>query len=129
MTPTTWLNLYLQIYCSNDYKKCQLELNNQNNFHFPQYSAFQFVRASHLIDLFSMDPGFLRFSYSIIAAGAMYYIFGKEIATTVSGNLLINYSYCIHAYILYICVCIISERFDLDQRSLQVINGSSWKLA
>ncbi|GJQ67392.1 hypothetical protein Trydic_g5086 [Trypoxylus dichotomus] len=85
MTPTTWLNLYLQIYCSNDFKKSQIEIRNQTSFHFPQYSAYQFVRASHLIDLFSMDPGFLRFSYSIIAAGAMYYIFGKEVAESVSG--------------------------------------------
>lgn len=86
MTPTTWLNLYMQIYCSNDYSKKQLEVDAQDNFHFPQYSAYQFIRASHLIDLFSMDPGFLRFSYSVIAAGAMYYIFGKEVAISVSGK-------------------------------------------
>lgn len=90
MTPTTWLNLYMQIYCSADHGKKQLSVDTENHFYFPQYSAYQFVRASHLIDLFSMDPGFLRFSYSVIAAGAMCYILGKEAALFVSGKFHYN---------------------------------------
>ena len=87
MTPTSWLNLYMQIHCnSENLRKQRLHMDVTNNFHFPQYSAYQFVRASYFIDLFSMDPGFLRFSYSVIAAAAIYYIIDKETALMSSGN-------------------------------------------
>lgn len=87
MTPSGWLNLYMQIhYNAKDVAKQKLHARISSNFQFPQYSAYQFVRASHLIDLFTMDPGYLKFSYSIIAAGAMYYIFGKQVALLVSGE-------------------------------------------
>lgn len=89
MTPTGWLNLYMQIHF--DSKKCckaETKVNNVNrSFFFPQYSAYQFIRGSHLIDLFSLDPGFLLFNYSVIAAGSMYYLFGRSVALNVSGKL------------------------------------------
>lgn len=65
-------------------QKLHHEINR--NFLFPQYSGYQFIRASQIIDLFSLDPGFLRFSYSVIAAAAMYFIFGKKVALNVSGT-------------------------------------------
>lgn len=86
MTPTGWLNLYLQIhYNVNNLKKQKLHEGVTSNFQFPQYSGYEFTRASHVMDLFSMDPGYLDFSYSIVAAGAVHYIFGKDIALNVSG--------------------------------------------
>lgn len=86
MTPSGWLNLYMQIhYNAKEVAKHKLHEGMSTNFQFPQYSGYQFVRASHLIDLFTMDPGYLKFSYSIIAAGAMYYTFGKQVALLVSG--------------------------------------------
>lgn len=55
------------------------------DFIYPKYSGYEFIRASQIIDLFSLDPGFLRFAYSIIAAGAVYFIHGKNVALNVSG--------------------------------------------
>nr|XP_022901310.1 G1/S-specific cyclin-E1 [Onthophagus taurus] len=85
MTPTSWLSLYMQILQNLDNNKKLLDNDGIDDFQFPQYSAYQFVMASQLIDLFSMDPGYLRYSYSVIAAGAFYYIYGKEATIKVSG--------------------------------------------
>lgn len=87
MTPSGWLNLYMQIYYDGK-SVAKQKLHNEINFNFIycQYSGYQFVRASQIIDLFSLDPGFLRYSYSVIAAAAMYFIFGKQVALSVSGN-------------------------------------------
>lgn len=55
------------------------------DFIYPKYSGYEFIRASQIIDLFSLDPGFLRYAYSIIAAAAVYFVHGKAIALNVSG--------------------------------------------
>lgn len=86
MTPSDWLNLYMQLHFHGDRltpQRLHREINK--DFLFPQYSGYQFTRASHLIDMMSLDPGFLRFSYSTIAASAMYYMYGKAAALRVSG--------------------------------------------
>lgn len=85
-TPSGWLNLYLQIH--EDAKKVAIQGMHRDincDFIYPKYSGYEFIRASQIIDLFSLDPGFLRYSYSIIAAAAVYFIHGKAIALTVSG--------------------------------------------
>lgn len=89
ITASGWLNLYMQIhYDAHNVVRQKLHREINKNFLFPQYSGYQFVRASQVIDLFSLDPGFLRFSYSVIAAAAMYFIFGKKDALSVSGKYL-----------------------------------------
>lgn len=87
MTPTGWLNLYMQIYYDNRTKDSFRgnQGNGNDNFLFPKYSSYQFIKASHLIDLLSFDPGYLLFNYSIIAASAMYFMFGRTVALKVSG--------------------------------------------
>lgn len=85
-TPSGWLNLYLQIH--EDAKKVAIQgLHRDINvdFIFPKYSGYEFIRASQIIDLFSLDPGFLRYPYSVVAAAAVYFIHGKAIALNVSG--------------------------------------------
>lgn len=87
MTPSDWLNLYMQLHFKADEltpQRIHREINK--DFLFPQYSGFQFTRASLLIDMMSLDPGFLRFSYSTVAAAAMYFMYGKQAALTVSGR-------------------------------------------
>lgn len=97
MTPTGWLNLYMQIhYNVTNLTKQKLHEGVTSNFQFPQYSGYEFTRASHVMDLFSMDPGFLEFSYSIVAAGAIYYVFGKDIALNVSGICLKNFTFTLY---------------------------------
>lgn len=85
-TASDWLNLYMQFHCrTQDIVRSKLSLDFNKDFLFPQFSAYQFSRASQLMDLLSLDPGFLKFGYSVVAAAAMYYIYGKEVALLVSG--------------------------------------------
>ncbi|KAF7282087.1 cyclin E [Rhynchophorus ferrugineus] len=86
MTPTDWLNLYMQIHFqAPNVIRQKLHQDTTRNFLFPQYSGYQFTRASQMIDMFSLDPGFLKFSYSTIAAAAIYFMYGKKPALEVSG--------------------------------------------
>lgn len=85
-TPSGWLNLYLQIHT--DARKVAdqgMHRDINSDFIYPKYSGYEFIRASQIIDLFSLDPGFLRFAYSIIAAAAVYFVHGKNVALNVSG--------------------------------------------
>ncbi|CAG9767254.1 unnamed protein product [Ceutorhynchus assimilis] len=86
MTPSCWLNLYMQIHFqAPTVIKRRLHQDTTRDFLFPQYSGYQFTRASQMIDAFSLDPGFLKFSYSTLAAAAMYFMYGKQVALEVSG--------------------------------------------
>ncbi|KAL1489143.1 hypothetical protein ABEB36_014085 [Hypothenemus hampei] len=86
MTPSDWLNLYMQIHFqAPSVVRRKLLQDTTRNFLFPQYSGYQFTRASQMIDAFSLDPGFLKFSYSTLAAAAMYFMYGKQVALDVSG--------------------------------------------
>lgn len=85
-TPTGWLNLYMQIHANAKMVALQgLHSDINREFIYPKYSGYEFVRASQVIDLFSLDPGFLRYPYSVIAAAAMYFMHGKVVALNVSG--------------------------------------------
>ncbi|KAB0800946.1 hypothetical protein PPYR_05300 [Photinus pyralis] len=92
MTPTGWLNLYMQIHCLNE----NTGKDPNFNFMFPQYSPFAFVRASNLLDLFTLDPNYLLFSYSVIAAAAVYFIYGRTVALKVSGYQWKHIKCCVH---------------------------------
>nr|XP_023026987.1 G1/S-specific cyclin-E [Leptinotarsa decemlineata] len=86
MTPSDWLNLYMQIHFqAGSVTRQKLHCDINKGFFFPQYSGYQFTRASQLTDMFSLDPGFLKFSYSTIAAAAMYFMYGKKTALATSG--------------------------------------------
>lgn len=87
LTVSGWLNLYMQIlYNTKNFRDSEYDRSITNDdFVFPQFSAFSFVRASQLVDLCSLDDGMLLFQYSIIAASAMYYVFNREQALFVSG--------------------------------------------
>ncbi|CAG9856936.1 unnamed protein product [Phyllotreta striolata] len=86
MTPSDWLNLYMQIHFqAGNVTKQKLHIGMNRDFFFPQYSAYQFTRASQLVDMMSLDPGFLKFSYSTLAAAAMYFMYGKTVALNTSG--------------------------------------------
>jgi cyclin E len=99
-TPSDWLNLYMQLHFkSSDIVRTALNMDFNKDFIFPQYSAYQFTRASQLMDLLSLDPGFLKFGYSVIAAAAMYFMYGKEIALSVSGSYFKLFCFCCYLYV------------------------------
>lgn len=122
MTPTSWLNLYLQIYYDAERVINQrLHRDISRDFFFPQYSGYKFVRASQIIDLFSLDPGFLQFSYSVIAAAAVYFVLGKQAAIRVSGLKWEQLRYCVE----YMAVFNKVIRDSLDPRLVSMPTSES----
>ncbi|KAF5281208.1 hypothetical protein FQR65_LT14823 [Abscondita terminalis] len=102
MTPTGWLNVYMQIHSVCD-RNDREELDTEKNFFYPQYSSYQFVWTSHLMDLFTLDPEYFLFSYSVIAASAMFFSFGKKVALKVSGMQWDDLKDCVeHMTVYYI---------------------------
>lgn len=87
MTVSNWLYLYLQMCYGKVYIRDPINRATKNDeFIFPQYSGYTFMRASQLVDLCSLDDGMLQFQYSVIAASVIYYVFNREKALYVSGN-------------------------------------------
>ncbi|XP_076622037.1 cyclin E isoform X2 [Colletes latitarsis] len=76
VTTPGWLNIYMQIE-SGDWSR-------PNAFIYPQYGGLQYSQAAQLIDLATLDEGSLKFSYSHIAAAAIYHTQGRECALRVS---------------------------------------------
>lgn len=91
LTVSGWLNLYLQLVYAADAadtgaaRGCVRRAALDDDFVFPQFSAFSFVRASQLLDLCSLDERMLRFPYGVLAAAALYFVFNREKALAVSG--------------------------------------------
>lgn len=79
-----WLSVYMQLYVSNRTPKT-LSNNvkeNQNEtedvaFLYPQFSGFEFVRATQLLDLCTLDLELASFSYSVLAAAAIAHTLNK----------------------------------------------------
>ncbi|OXU27807.1 hypothetical protein TSAR_006197 [Trichomalopsis sarcophagae] len=76
VTAPGWLNVYMQVE-SGDWSK-------PNTFIYPQYGGLQYSQASQLLDLATLDEGSLKFSYSHLAAAAVYHTQGRECALRVS---------------------------------------------
>ncbi|XP_013416426.1 G1/S-specific cyclin-E-like isoform X1 [Lingula anatina] len=75
MTVISWLNVYMQL----------IDItNSKKDFILPQYSAHYFVQIARLLDLCMLDTGCLQFSYSVIAASALYHMSSDAIAFRVS---------------------------------------------
>jgi len=77
VTPVSWLTVYLQI--ANRRLNLPSKENIDENFEMPYFSAVHLCRGSELIDICCLDTGFLQFSYSIIAASALYHMVGKDL--------------------------------------------------
>ncbi|XP_002162252.2 G1/S-specific cyclin-E1 isoform X1 [Hydra vulgaris] len=77
VTPICWLTSYLQIA---NRKLRQEKQEIDESFHLPQFSGIHLARVTELVDLCCLDTGYLQFSYSIIAASALYHMWGKDIS-------------------------------------------------
>lgn len=100
MTPISWLNLFMQTQSMPHKIPPQLQQEETDDailrdLYFPTYSAYNFVLACNIIDLFSLDPSYGRFCYSVIAASAMYFICGEEAVKAGSGLTKENIDLCL----------------------------------
>lgn len=77
VTPVSWLTVFLQI--ANRRLNLPSKENIDEHFEMPYFSTVHLCRISELIDLCCLDTGFLQFSYSIIAASALYHMWGKDL--------------------------------------------------
>ncbi|KAJ8684408.1 hypothetical protein QAD02_020200 [Eretmocerus hayati] len=76
VTPPGWLNVFMQV-DSGDWSR-------PNTFIYPQYGGLPYSQTSQLLDLATLDEGSLKFSYSHLAAAALYHTQGRECALRVS---------------------------------------------
>ncbi|CAH1779601.1 unnamed protein product [Owenia fusiformis] len=89
MTVNSWLNVYLQL--ANHENVTQ----SSKEFVVPQYSSHVFVQIARLLDLCMLDLGCLQFSYSQIAASALYHVSTEHVALAVSGFSALDLQACV----------------------------------
>lgn len=90
-TANCWLGIYMQLAKMNE----EAESNGQK-MELKMFSSHTFVQASRLLDLCTMDMLSLRYSYSTIAAAAVYHTVGEKVALQCSGFTWEEISSCIY---------------------------------
>ncbi|XP_017860331.1 PREDICTED: G1/S-specific cyclin-E isoform X2 [Drosophila arizonae] len=104
ITATAWLGVYMQLNVSNRTPASFAQIGRQaraeaagaragaaaaadsdDAFIYPQFSAYEFVQTSQLLDLCTLDVGMANYPYSILAAAAMSHTFNRETALRSSG--------------------------------------------
>lgn len=87
MTVNGWLCVYMQLYATlkentNPSKKKKTD----HDFMIPGYPSQFFAQVAHLLDLSVLDIGCLHFSYSIIAASALYHFTNENTVYQCTGK-------------------------------------------
>ncbi|XP_017097006.2 G1/S-specific cyclin-E isoform X1 [Drosophila bipectinata] len=94
ITITGWLGVYMQLNANNRTPASFAQMSRQkaaeasaadDAFIYPQFSGFEFVQTSQLLDLCTLDVGMANYSYSVLAAAAISHTFNREIAQRCSG--------------------------------------------
>lgn len=89
MTPTSWLNIYLQLVNADTIEE------HDQNFFYPQYSSHAFIQIARLLDLCILDMECLQFPYSILATAALYHLTSDQVAQSVSGYTWLEIAPCV----------------------------------
>ncbi|XP_061163487.1 G1/S-specific cyclin-E-like [Saccostrea echinata] len=79
MTITAWLNVYLQV------ANIDHIVEAEHGFVFPQYSSHAFVQIARLTDLCILDISCMEYTYSQLAAAALYHLTSREMVLSVTG--------------------------------------------
>lgn len=87
VTPTGWLGIYMQLNVNNRTPASFSQIGKQmmsaageaadDAFIYPQFSAYEFVQTSQLLDLCSLDVGMANYAYSVLAAAAISHAFNR----------------------------------------------------
>ncbi|CAG2106138.1 unnamed protein product [Medioppia subpectinata] len=110
MTANNWLTVYLQLYASHD-KENTLLRRDGNAFLIPKYESTLFARIAHLVDLCILDIGSLTYSYSVIAASALYHFTHEDIVVQCTGIQMSELRECI-VWMIPFALAIKDEGFD-----------------
>lgn len=95
-TANCWLGIYMQLANALDERQVTESKENRAAFEMKQFSSHTFVQAARLLDLCTLDLVSLRYSYSVIAAAAVYHTKGEHIALKTSGYAWDEISSCIY---------------------------------
>ncbi|KAH8273622.1 hypothetical protein KR018_004674, partial [Drosophila ironensis] len=100
ITITGWLGVYMQLNANNRTPASFAQMSRQkaaeastssvsssadDAFIYPQFSGYEFVQTSQLLDLCTLDVGMANYSYSVLAAAAISHTFNREVALRCSG--------------------------------------------
>ncbi|XP_017835217.2 G1/S-specific cyclin-E [Drosophila busckii] len=97
ITITGWLGIYMQLNVNNrspDSFENKPSTSSSSSssaaavddaFIYPQFSGYEFVQTSQLLDLCTLDVGMANYSYSVLAAAAISHTFSRETALRCSG--------------------------------------------
>ncbi|KAM8716575.1 hypothetical protein ACLKA7_003453 [Drosophila subpalustris] len=93
ITVTGWLGVYMQLNVNNRTPASLTNIGKQaagagqvdDAFIYPQFSGFEFVQTSQLLDLCTLDVGMANYPYSVLAAAAISHTFNRETALRCSG--------------------------------------------
>lgn len=83
ITITGWLGVYMQLNVNNRTPASFSQIGRQKSaeaddaFIYPQFSGFEFVQTSQLLDLCTLDVGMANYSYSVLAAAAISHTFSR----------------------------------------------------
>jgi len=110
MTANNWLTVYMQLYASLD-KENSLLRRDGNAFLIPKYESNLFARIAHLVDLCILDIGSLAFSYSIIAASALYHFTHEDVVFQCTGIQMSELRECV-VWMIPFALAIKDEGFD-----------------
>lgn len=84
ITITGWLGVYMQLNVNNRTPASFAQIGKQkaaaeadDAFIYPQFSGFEFVQTSQLLDLCTLDVGMANYSYSVLAAAAISHTFSR----------------------------------------------------
>ncbi|XP_046637607.1 G1/S-specific cyclin-E1-like [Daphnia pulicaria] len=96
-TANCWLGIYMQLANAlGDKEELESKENSGSKMETKQFSSHTFVQAARLLDLSTMDILSLRYTYSAIAAAAVYHIVGERVALQCSGYSWEEISSCIY---------------------------------
>lgn len=88
MTPQAWMKMYFQI-AHGSTVPCD------SAFSMPAYSGLPFSRVMQLLDLAMLDVGCLEFTYSVLAASALYHSDNETMALHTSGYTFADLAPCV----------------------------------
>lgn len=87
-----WLSVYMQVNSSNrtppsvnQLVSADAALKESAAFVYPQFSAYEFVLATRVLDLCTLDVDIANFQYSVVAAAVLVHTINRTTALRVSG--------------------------------------------
>ncbi len=90
MTPNAWMKTFMQ---SSSFRGTITDVNDA--FVVPNFSGQTFAKAMQLLDLCSLDMGWLSFRYSVLAASAMYHTHGMDVTESASSYAWLDIAECV----------------------------------